>query len=91
MLVPSGWKVKKHKRNANVIREDTSPKIYILMPYFALPAFMQEIVKMYSYSKTLKKSFNGLKHGLRTPNEGIKQRYLKNWADAADKICFGRT
>ena len=34
---------------------------------------------------------NGLLHGLRTPNEGINQRYLKNWADVADKICFGRT
>ena len=31
------------------------------------------------------------KHGLRTPNEGINQRYLKNWADVADKICFGHT
>ena len=30
-------------------------------------------------------------HGLRTPNEGINQRYLKNWADVADKMCFGRT
>ena len=30
-------------------------------------------------------------HGLRTPDEGINQRYLKNWADVADKICFGRT
>ena len=30
-------------------------------------------------------------HGLRTPNEGINQRYLKNWADVAGKICFGRT
>ena len=30
-------------------------------------------------------------HGLRTPNEGINQRSLKNWADVADKICFGRT
>ena len=30
-------------------------------------------------------------HGLRTRNEGINQRYLKNWADVADKICFGRT
>ena len=29
--------------------------------------------------------------GLRTPNEGINQSYLKNWADVADKICFGRT
>ena len=24
-------------------------------------------------------------------NEGINQRYLKNWADVADKVCFGRT
>ena len=32
---------------------------------------------------------NGQIHGLRTPNEGINQRYLKNWADVADKICFG--
>ena len=31
------------------------------------------------------------RHGLRTSNEGINQRYLKNWADVADKICFGRT
>ena len=30
-------------------------------------------------------------HGLRTPNEGINQRYLKKWADVTDKICFGRT
>ena len=30
-------------------------------------------------------------HGLQTPNEGINPRYLKNWADVADKICFGRT
>ena len=31
------------------------------------------------------------KHGLRTANEGINQRYLKYWANVADKICFGRT
>ena len=30
-------------------------------------------------------------HGLRTPNEGINQRYLKNWADVADKICCPHT
>ena len=30
-------------------------------------------------------------HGLRTPNEGIKQRNLKIWADVADKICSGHT
>ena len=35
--------------------------------------------------------YDDLNHGLRTPNEGINQRYLKNWADVADKICFGRT
>ena len=34
---------------------------------------------------------NSKYHGLRTPNERINQRYLKNWADVADKICFGRT
>ena len=28
----------------------------------------------------------GLKHGLRTPNEGINQNFLKNWADVADKM-----
>ena len=33
----------------------------------------------------------GYGHGLRTPNEGINQSYLKNWANVADKICFGRT
>jgi hypothetical protein len=27
-------------------------------------------------------------HGLRTPNEGINQRNLKNWADVADKIML---
>ena len=32
-----------------------------------------------------------LPHGLRTPDDGINQRYLKNQADVADKICFGRT
>ena len=30
-------------------------------------------------------------HGLWTPSEGVNQGYLKNWADVADKICFGRT
>ena len=30
-------------------------------------------------------------HGLRTPNEGLNQRYLTNWADVADKICCPHT
>ena len=29
-------------------------------------------------------------HGLGTPNEGIYQRYPKNWADVGEKVCFGR-
>ena len=32
---------------------------------------------------------NAHEHELRTPNEGINQRYLKIRADMADKICFG--
>ena len=28
-------------------------------------------------------------HGLRTSNEGLNQRYMKNLANLADKICFG--
>ena len=32
-----------------------------------------------------------LKHGLRTPNEGINQRHLKFSADVADEIFFGHT
>ena len=35
-------------------------------------------------------SIYDFKHGLQTPNESIDKRYLKNWADVADKICFGR-
>ena len=41
-------------------------------------------------SKAFLFSFS-LTHGLRTLNEGINQRNLKIWANAADKICFGRT
>ena len=29
------------------------------------------------------------KHGLRTPNEGINQRNLKNWADVAVSKYLG--
>ena len=33
----------------------------------------------------------GRDHGLRTPNEGTNLRYLKKWADVADKICCRHT
>ena len=32
---------------------------------------------------------NSCEHRLRTPNEGINQRYLENWADVADKFGIG--
>ena len=38
----------------------------------------------------MKKRYD-MHHGLRTHNEGINQRYLKNWADVADKICCRHT
>ena len=64
MLVPSGWKVKKHKRDWECYKRIYFSKIYILMPYFALTAFMEEIVKKYNYPKSLKNSFNGLNKNL---------------------------
>ena len=33
---------------------------------------------------TLKRGYFVYTHGLRTPNEGINQKYLKNRADVAD-------
>ena len=44
-----------------------------------------------SYVAYMFLGYSYLDHGLLTPNEGINQRYLKKWADMADKICFGRT
>ena len=41
--------------------------------------------------KVLVPLIHGTKHGLGTPNESINQRYLKNWANVADKICLSRT
>ena len=43
------------------------------------------------FKNNLVKSTIDLVHGLRTPNEGINQRYLKNWADVAEKICSRHT
>ena len=55
------------------------------------PAVHMETVWVFP-NHFLKKSvyFNRFSHGLLTPNEGINERYL-NWADVADKICFGHT
>ena len=50
-----------------------------------------EMINILNLTKSPNIKLNMSKHGLRTPNEGINQSYLKNWADVADKICFGRT
>ena len=55
--------------------------------YFRAPSRVLQKVQ----DQILHDAYMLLKHGLRTPNDGINQRYLKNWADVADKICFGRT
>ena len=44
-----------------------------------------------THTFSLSASDDDFMHGLMTPNEGINQRYLKIWADVADKISFGRT
>ena len=46
---------------------------------------------IHSYENARISNSNRHRHGLRTPNEDINQRYLKNWAGVADKISFGRT
>ena len=54
---------------------------------------LNQIIKE-MYAENMKEKIVGavcIAHGLRTPNEGINEKYLKNWADVADKICFGRT
>ena len=45
----------------------------------------------YFYSNLYECAPMGLRHRLRTPNEGINQRYLINWADVAEKICCRHT
>ena len=53
--------------------------------------FFSELLRLGAQSSCLVKyfeGFDGIFHGLRTPNEGINQTSLKNWADVADKICF---
>ena len=57
----------------------------------ALKKLQPDYEGMFSFQRGFQGNVNYWSHGLRTPNEGINQRYLKNWADVADKICFGRT
>ena len=61
----------------------------VMMANMAIPVMESQVrgYKIWNFSI----SYNGMMHGLRTPNEGINQRNLKILADVADKICFGRT
>jgi hypothetical protein len=56
--------------------------------FFCISSTLCAVLKQPNWSAATK---NGYTHGVRTPNEGINQRYLKNWADVADEICFGHT
>ena len=56
-----------------------------------LLAFVDWIFKIDTQAVVNSDFHNAGGHGLRTPNEGINQRYLKNWADVADKICCRHT
>ena len=47
-----------------------------------LPFFSCWVLGYFSFQNKAKGAFK---------YEGINQRYLKYWADVADKICFGRT
>ena len=44
------------------------------------------IIENLFFSLLICSSGHGMDHGLWTPNQGTNQRYLKNWADVADKI-----
>jgi hypothetical protein len=64
------------------------------MSYFLI-SLLQKWQRLTAWKEKLDDTTNqsqyGQSHGLLTPNEGTNQRYLKNWADVAHKICFGRT
>ena len=60
-------------------------------PYFLIWSVVNFALRGFVFTAECKSFYDSLYHGLRTPNEGISQRYLKNWADLEDKICFGRT
>ena len=71
-----------------------SNKLYF--NFDSIPFFTCYVVLMYfkfssRFCSEIFRYIHTLTHGLRTPNEGINQRYLKIWADVADKICCRHT
>ena len=72
----------------------------LLILQFSLPIFLKMCktsIGLYilcisrAYFNYVNNKLNRLHHGLRTANEGINERYLKNWADVADKLCCRHT
>ena len=63
------------KRNYSVTHDGVESFLFLKECFYAL-AFSQDMYQVLHHQD----------HGLRTPNEGINQRYLKNWADVADKF-----
>ena len=61
-----------------------------MVPKFQQPKRITKI-KIKTKTKPKTRIIHEFEHGQRTPNEGINQRYLKNWAGVADEISFGRT
>ena len=61
------------------------------LPCLFSTALKKDQVYFNAYLPGLLPPRNQPTHGLRTSNEGIKQRNLEIWANVADKICFGRT
>ena len=80
------WKVKYY-----FCQLEFDSDIYIITNSWACFATNFYLSKCNDLSNLTNLWFHALEHGLRTSNEGINQKYLKNWADVADKICFGRT
>ena len=71
-------------------QEDQRDYIYIQFLQFTKGTLSLKVSFPYCGTAYFLK-MNPILHGLRTPNEGINQRYLKNWADVADKICCRHT
>ena len=71
---------------------------FVIRPLLESMADLQKILLVFWFKGKVKNLLLRLtdlylsaKHGLRTTNEGTNLRYLKKWADVADKICCRHT
>ena len=72
-----------HIKDRNCTSKDTKDNVNLYILSYCHMYFSRSNVPISDFEHQF--------HGLRTPNEGINQRYQKNWADVADKICLGHT